>query len=287
MPTKTDLASVSQPHRDTYVQQQDAPSRLVVEQVTLGYQSHAICEQLSLAIPDQRFTVILGPNGCGKSTLLRGLCHLLNPDAGQLLLDGQSLGRYSRRELAKVLGLLPQSASAPAGILVHDLVRRGRFPHQSFLRRWSQEDEQAVDEAIAVTQIGDLLEQTVDSLSGGQRQRVWVAMVLAQQTPYLLLDEPTTYLDIAHQIEMLDLFRKLNRSAGRTVICVLHDLNQACRYADHLIVMKQGQVIAEGAPKEIITEALIETVYDMKSLIIDDPLSHTPLVLPLWNKDKA
>ncbi|MDW6092704.1 ABC transporter ATP-binding protein [Vibrio rhizosphaerae] len=237
-------------------------------------------EGLSLHIPDHQFTVILGPNGCGKSTLLRGLSKLLSPSKGQICLDGKSLEQYPRKALAKVLGLLPQSAIAPSGITVHELVARGRFPHQSFLRRWTQADEQAVNDAMQATQTEALRQQTVESLSGGQRQRVWVAMVLAQQTPYLLLDEPTTYLDIAHQIELLELFRTLNRQKNRTIVAVLHDLNHACRYADHLIVMKSGAVIAQGAPKAIMNETLIRQVYGLNSVIIDDPLTHTPLIIP-------
>ncbi len=254
--------------------------RLIAENITLAYQETLITEGLSLKIPDKQFTVILGPNGCGKSTLLRGLSKLLSPSKGQICFDGQNLEQYPRKALAKVLGLLPQSAIAPSGITVHDLVARGRFPHQSFMRRWTLTDEKAVNDAIQATQIEALLQQTVESLSGGQRQRVWVAMVLAQQTPYLLLDEPTTYLDIAHQIELLELFSTLNRQDGRTIVAVLHDLNHACRYADHLIVMKSGTVVAQGAPKDIMTETLVHDVYGLNSVVIDDPLTHTPLVIP-------
>ncbi|ASA57240.1 iron-dicitrate transporter ATP-binding subunit [Vibrio gazogenes] len=253
---------------------------MIAENITLAYQETLITEGLSLKIPDKQFTVILGPNGCGKSTLLRGLSKLLSPSKGQICFDGQNLEQYPRKALAKVLGLLPQSAIAPSGITVHDLVARGRFPHQSFMRRWTLADEKAVNDAIQATQIEALLQQTVESLSGGQRQRVWVAMVLAQQTPYLLLDEPTTYLDIAHQIELLELFSTLNRQDGRTIVAVLHDLNHACRYADHLIVMKSGTVVAQGAPKDIMTETLVHDVYGLNSVVIDDPLTHTPLVIP-------
>ncbi|WP_159653247.1 ABC transporter ATP-binding protein [Vibrio atypicus] len=255
-------------------------NRLTANDITLGYQESLIARDLSLEIPDKKFSVILGPNGCGKSTLLRGLSKLLNPSKGSIHFDGKDLQHYPRKTLAKMLGLLPQSAIAPSGITVHDLVARGRFPHQSFLRRWTTEDEKAVNEAIKATHIDELLDQTVESLSGGQRQRVWVAMVLAQNTPYVLLDEPTTYLDIAHQIELLELFKALNRNEKRTIVAVLHDLNHACRYADHLIVMKSGEIVAQGEPKQIITESLIQEVYGLNSMIIDDPLTHTPLVLP-------
>ena len=255
-------------------------SRLSAAQITLGYQDKIISTNLSVDIPDGLFTVILGPNGCGKSTLLRGLSKLLLPKAGDIQLDGRNLKDFSSKSLAKIIGLLPQSSLAPDDITVHDLITRGRFPHQSFLRRWTKDDEQAVNQAINATQLAPLLNQKVSSLSGGQRQRVWIAMVLAQQTPYLLLDEPTTYLDIAHQIELLDLFKRLNTQSGHTIVAVLHDLNHACRYADNLIVMKEGAIIAEGAPINIMTESLVEQVYGIKNLIIEDPVTGTPLVLP-------
>lgn len=254
--------------------------RLQAEQVTLAYQDNVISQSLSVDIPDNKFTVILGPNGCGKSTLLRGLSNLLMPKSGSVLLDGKNLCCFPRQELAKQLGLLPQSAIAPSGLTVHDLICRGRFPHQSFLKRWTQADEQAVQQAIEATQVEPLLGQNVEALSGGQRQRVWVAMVLAQKTPYLLLDEPTTYLDIAHQIELLDLFRKLNRQNSSTIVAVLHDLNHACRYADHLIVMNSGQVVAEGTPNTVITETLIQHVYGLRCLVMPDPLTKTPMIIP-------
>ncbi|WP_448223756.1 ABC transporter ATP-binding protein [Gordonia iterans] len=256
----------------------DGP-RLVAEEVTLGYDKRVISSDLSVEIPDGSFTVIIGPNACGKSTLLRALSRLLSPERGSVLLDGAEIASLPAKEVARRLGLLPQTSTAPDGIRVADLVARGRFPHQSLIRQWSADDETAVAEAMASTRVDSLSGRLVDELSGGQRQRVWIAMVLAQQTPLVLLDEPTTYLDIAHQIELLDLCAELNRS-GRTLVAVLHDLNHAFRYADHLVVMKDGAIVAQGAPGEIVDAALIDEVFSLPCRIIDDPESHTPLVVP-------
>ncbi|MDQ7769809.1 ABC transporter ATP-binding protein [Serratia nevei] len=254
--------------------------RLHASHLKLGYDNKTIADDLSVAIPDGAFTVIVGPNACGKSTLLRALCRLLKPSAGEVMLDGKNISSFATKALARELGLLPQTSIAPDSITVADLVSRGRYPHQSLLKQWTQADKQAVEAAMAATNVGQLADRSVDELSGGQRQRVWVAMALAQQTPLLLLDEPTTYLDIAHQIELLDLFRQLNREHGQTLIAVLHDLNHACRYADHIIAMRDGKIVAEGKPAEIITAELVERVFGMPCMIIDDPLSHTPLVIP-------
>jgi len=254
-------------------------TRLHADAVTLGYDERTIATDLSIAIPDGSFTVIVGPNACGKSTLLRALSRLLVPASGKVFLDGHSIGDLPAKEVARRLGLLPQSAIAPEGITVADLVARGRYPHQSFLRQWSQADEMAVVASMDATHVTDLSGRLVDELSGGQRQRVWIAMVLAQETPILLLDEPTTFLDIAHQIEMLDLLADLN-AQGRTLVAVLHDLNHACRYASHLVVMKEGRIVAEGAPAAIVNERLVEHVFGMPCLVIDDPVSNTPLVVP-------
>lgn len=253
--------------------------RLQADRVTLRYDERTISNNLTVSIPDGSFTVIVGPNACGKSTLLRALSRLLIPSSGQVILDGKGISDIPARQTAKWLGLLPQSSIAPDGITVADLVARGRYPHQSFLRQWSKADEEAVIAAMAATRVTDLSGRLVDELSGGQRQRVWVAMVLAQQTPILLLDEPTTFLDIAHQIELLDLLADLNEQ-GRTIIAVLHDLNHACRYASHLIAMKDGAIVAKGKPADIVTSDLIETVFDMPSLIIPDPITDTPMVVP-------
>ena len=253
--------------------------RLQADGVTLCYDRRLVSAELSVAIPVGSFTVIIGPNACGKSTLLRALSRLLAPSAGRVVLDGRSIGEFPAKEVARRLGLLPQSSVAPDAITVADLVARGRYPHQSFLRQWSEADEKAVAAALEATHMTDLSDRLMDELSGGQRQRAWIAMVLAQETPILLLDEPTTFLDIAHQIELLDLLADLHRQ-GRTVVAVLHDLNHACRYASHLIAMKDGAIVAEGKAVEIVTEQLVETVFGLPSVIIADPVSSTPLVIP-------
>ncbi len=255
-------------------------SRLWAEGVTLGYDARPISEELTVAIPDGSFTVIVGANGCGKSTLLRGLARLLAPSAGAVHLDGRAITAYSTKEVARRLGLLPQVQVAPEGITVVDLVSRGRYPHQRMLRQWSPDDERAVVEALAVTATTDLAGRFVDELSGGQRQRVWLAMALAQETSILLLDEPTTYLDIAHQIDVLDLMAGLRIERDCTLVAVLHDLNLACRYATHLIAMKEGAVVTEGTPADVITEELVHEVFGLDCRVIADPESGTPLVVP-------
>ncbi|NUJ87804.1 ATP-binding cassette domain-containing protein [Plantibacter sp. MCCC 1A11337] len=260
----------------------DSPTtRLAGTGLRVGYDQRTIIHELDIAIPDDSFTVIVGPNACGKSTLLRALARLLKPTQGHVVLDGQEITRYPSKEVAKRIGLLPQSSIAPDGISVIDLVSRGRYPHQSILRRWSAADEAAVLAAMEATNVTELSGRLVDELSGGQRQRVWVAMALAQETPLLLLDEPTTFLDITHQVELLDLFTRLNQEGGRTLVAVLHDLNQAARYATHLIAMRDGHVVAQGAPADIVTAELVEEVFGLRCRIIDDPESHTPLVIPL------
>ncbi|WP_432066661.1 ABC transporter ATP-binding protein [Streptomyces sp. C10-9-1] len=255
--------------------------RLTAEQVTLAYDQRVIAEDLSVEIPDHSFTVIVGPNACGKSTLLRALSRMLRPTRGRVLLDGQAIHTLPARKVARTLGLLPQSSVAPDGITVADLVARGRYPHQGLLRQWSAQDERIVQESMAATGVRELGERYVDELSGGQRQRVWIAMALAQQTPLLLLDEPTTFLDIQHQLEVLDLCAELHESQGRTLVAVLHDLNQAARYATHLIALRDGRVVAEGPPEDVVTAELVEHVFQVRSQIIEDPESGTPLVVPV------
>lgn len=253
--------------------------RLHADAVTLRYQQRVVSENLSLAIPDGSFTAIVGPNACGKSTLLRALARLLVPDAGQVVLDGKAILTLPSREVARRLGLLPQSPAAPDGLSVAELVGRGRFPHQRFLRQWSPEDECAVRAALETTGTLPLADRPVAELSGGQRQRVWIAMALAQDTDILLLDEPTTYLDIVHQVELLELLSGLN-AQGRTVVAVLHELNLAFRYASHLVAIRDGAVVAEGAPDVIVTEDLMRRVFGLDALVQPDPLTGRPMVIP-------
>lgn len=264
----------------TIAVRQDTAARLSTQDITIGYDHRTVSEHLSVDIPDGKFTVIVGPNACGKSTLLRALSRLLRPRSGQVVLDGRDIHAQPAKEVARRLGLLPQTSIAPDGITVADLVARGRYPHQKLIRQWSGRDEAAVVAAMAATGVTELSGELVDTLSGGQRQRVWVAMVLAQETSIVLLDEPTTFLDIAHQIELLELCQRLNREQATTMVAVLHDLNHACRHADHLIAMKAGAIVAQGDPRTVVTAALIEEVFGLRCRIIDDPETHTPLVIP-------
>ncbi|MFF5975505.1 ABC transporter ATP-binding protein [Streptomyces sp. NPDC012769] len=255
-------------------------SRLSTRSLTLAYEERTVVHDLDLAIPDGRVTVIVGPNACGKSTTLRALGRLLRPRGGAVLLDGEELAKLPTKRIAQQIGLLPQTPVAPEAITVADLVARGRQPHQAWWKQWSEEDERAVVDAMERTDVTELADRSVDELSGGQRQRVWIAMALAQETDLLLLDEPTTYLDIAHQVEVLDLVRRLNHVRGRTVVIVLHDLNQAARYADHLVAMKAGRVVAEGAPGEVVTAELVREVFGLESVVVPDPVTGSPLVVP-------
>nr|WP_203947297.1 ABC transporter ATP-binding protein [Planotetraspora thailandica] len=247
----------------------------------LAYGDRVVVDDLDLVVPPGRVTAIVGANACGKSTLLRALARLLAPRAGAVRLDGKALHTIGTRELARRLGILPQSPVAPEGITVADLVSRGRSPHQTWWRQWSQADERAVHDALAATGMIALADRAVDELSGGQRQRAWIALALAQGTEVLLLDEPTTYLDMAHQVDVLDLVTDLNRREGRTVVMVLHDLNQACRYADHVVAMKSGRIVAEGAPAGVVTAPLVEEVFGLRCQVMPDPVNGTPLVIPL------
>ncbi|MDR0172316.1 iron-enterobactin ABC transporter ATP-binding protein [Enterobacter sichuanensis] len=262
----------------------DTTSRLRGENLTLGYGKKIIARDLTVAIPDGHFTAIIGPNGCGKSTLLRTLSRLMTPVEGSVFLDGEQIQRFTSKEVARRIGLLAQNATTPGDITVLELVSRGRYPHQPLFTRWRKEDEEAVNRAMRATGITDLALQSVDTLSGGQRQRAWIAMVLAQETAIMLLDEPTTWLDISHQIDLLELLSELNRTQGYTLAAVLHDLNQACRYATHLIALRDGEIVAQGAPKEIVTPELIARIYGMRCMIIDDPVAGTPLVVPLGRR---
>ena len=254
-------------------------TRLYAEDLTLRYDRRTVATELGVVIPDESFTVIVGPNACGKSTLLKALARLLTPAAGTVHLDGELITSYRTREVARRLGLLPQTSIPPGGITVRDLVSRGRHPHTKLFRPWQAHDERVVAAAMVRTGVADLADRLVDELSGGQRQRVWLAMVLAQETPILLLDEPTTFLDIAHQHEVLDLCADLHEG-GQTIVAVLHDLNQAFRYASHVIVMKPGGVAVAGPPSEIVSTELIEDVFGLRCRIIDDPETGTPLVVP-------
>ena len=264
-----------------------SPGRLRAESVTLRYDQRVVSTGLSVDVPGDEFTVIIGPNACGKSTLLRSLSRLLRPAAGEVTLDGRSLASFKPKEFARTVGLLPQSSIAPEGITVVDLVSRGRFPYQKLVRQWTDADEAAVRDAMTATNVAELATREVAELSGGQRQRVWAAMVIAQQTPILLLDEPTTYLDIAHQVELLDLLAELNAERGTTVVMVLHDLNLACRYAHHIVAMKSGHVIAQGTPQDVITAEVVDEVFGLPCRVVPDPVTGTPLVVPLGRQRGA
>jgi iron complex transport system ATP-binding protein len=254
---------------------------LSADRLSLGYApDRLVVADLDLDLPTGAVTAIIGANGCGKSTLLRALARLLAPRAGHVLLDGQQLSDLPTRQVARQLGLLPQGPVTPAGITVHDLVRRGRTPYTTVFRQWSAADQQAVQHALAVTGMEALAGQQVDALSGGQRQRAWLALVVAQETPLLLLDEPTTYLDMAHQLDVLELVRDLN-ATGRTVVMVLHDVNQAARYADHLVAMRDGAVVAQGPPGGVLTPTLVEQVFAVRCQVLTDPASGAPLVVPV------
>jgi iron complex transport system ATP-binding protein len=264
-----------------------ANTRLAAEDVTLGYGGRPIVEDLSLRVATGTVTTIIGPNGCGKSTLLRALGRLLAPEAGRVLLDGKEIARVRSRDVARVLGMLPQSPVAPEGLTVADLVGRGRHPHQSWLRQFSRADEAEVAAALAQTGIAELADRPLDELSGGQRQRAWIAMALAQGTEILLLDEPTTYLDLAHSLEVLDLVDELHATAGRTVVMVLHDLNLAARYSDELVAMAQGRIVVAGPPAEVIDATLLRTVFGLEAEVITDPVAGGPMIVPVSRRVRS
>lgn len=262
-------------------------SALTTRKLSLAYENVTIIEALDLAIPAGQITALVGPNGCGKSTLLKGLARLIKPKSGVVYLDSASIFKLSTKEVAKRLGMLPQGPVAPEGLTVRELVAQGRYPHQNWLQQWSHQDEHFTAQALAITNMTELAERPLDSLSGGQRQRAWIAMTLAQNTDILLLDEPTTFLDLAHQIEVLDLLYELNQTQNRTIVMVLHDLNQACRYADHLIAIKAGTVYAQGNPTAVMTEAMVREVFGLESRIVADPVAGTPLCVPISRRAKT
>jgi len=261
-------------------------SRLSADALTLAYDGKPVVTDLSVEILDGRITAIVGPNACGKSTLLRGLARLMKPRGGAVYLDGRSISSYPTREVAVRLGLLPQSPAAPEGLTVEDLVGRGRYPHQGWLRQWSADDERAVERALTLTDLVELRHRPVDELSGGQRQRAWVALAVAQEAELMLLDEPTTFLDLAHEIEVLDLLHDLNRIEGRTIVLVIHDLNLAARYADQMIVMSQGQIRAIGGPSVVISEPLLRDVFGVECRVISDPITGSSLVIPISRSER-
>ncbi len=257
---------------------------LTTRKLTLAYDQVSIVKDLSAAIPRGKITALVGPNGCGKSTLLRGLARLLKPQSGVVYLDGESIAKLPTRDVAKRLGVLPQAPVAPEGLTVRELVAQGRYPHQSWLQQWSQDDEALTDRALRMTDMEEFGDRPLDTLSGGQRQRAWIAMTLAQDTDILLLDEPTTFLDLAHQLEVLDLLYDLNQTQKHTIVMVLHDLNQASRYADYLMVMRQGTIFAQGTPVEVMTEAMVQQVFGLESRVVADPVVGTPMCIPMSKK---
>jgi iron complex transport system ATP-binding protein len=268
----------------TLSQSVDAPARLVAKDLTLGYGDRIIVDGLDLEIPTGVITTVIGPNGCGKSTLLRALGRLLKPKSGSVVLDGKAISSMKTKDVARVLGMLPQTPVAPEGLTVADLVARGRHPHQSWIRQWSADDEGEVAQALELTGVSDIADRPDEQLSGGQRQRAWISMALAQGTDILLLDEPTTYLDLAHSMEVLDLVDQLHEEMGRTVVMILHDLNLAVRYSDHLIVMRDGAIVASGVPKDIISAELLLEVFGLEAAVIDDPVSDRPLIVPIGTR---
>ncbi|WP_337104094.1 ABC transporter ATP-binding protein [Paenibacillus sp. YIM B09110] len=251
------------------------------EQVVSGYEQKRVVHGVSISIPSNQISVIIGANACGKSTLLKTMARLIKPESGHVMLDGKSIDQYPPKQLAKIVGLLPQSPIVPEGISVADLIGRGRFPHQTWLGGWTKKDYEAVAEAMEIMKITELANSNIDELSGGQRQRVWIAMALAQQTDILFLDEPTTFLDITYQVEILDLLTDLNRKRGTTIVMVLHDINLSARYADHIFALREGKLVAEGDPSKVITSDLIKDVFGLDCTVIADPVSKSPLIVPI------
>lgn len=263
------------------------PATLIARDLSLAYEGAVIVQDLTLAIPTGKITALIGANGCGKSTLLRGLARLLKPVSGAVYLDSKSIFQRPTKEVAQQLGLLPQNPTAPEGLTVKDLVAQGRYPYQNWLQQWSTQDERIVQRALEITDLNQFSDRALDTLSGGQRQRAWIAMALAQDTEILLLDEPTTFLDLAHQIEILDLLYDLNQREGRTIVMVLHDLNQACRYADYLVAVKAGRIFAAGDPQSVMTAEIVQAVFDLDCQIFSDPIAGTPMCVPISQKAKS
>ncbi|MET0190670.1 MAG: ABC transporter ATP-binding protein [Pseudonocardia sediminis] len=255
-------------------------SKLRTERIGLAYDDTTVLADLSVEVPRGRITSIVGPNGCGKSTLLRAMARLLKPRTGAVYLDGEAIADLATREVAKRLGVLPQDPRAPEGLTVRELAAQGRYPHQSFLRQWSKSDERAVTRALEITGVDGFADRSLDTLSGGQRQRAWISMALAQETDTLLLDEPTTFLDMAHQLEVLELLARLNREEGQTSVMVLHDLNSAARYSHHMIALCAGEVHTAGPPHEVVTSRVIRDVFGVEADIVHDPRTGSPQCLP-------
>ncbi|MGU3495308.1 ABC transporter ATP-binding protein [Xanthobacteraceae bacterium A53D] len=262
-------------------QPEHTDTKLAARTISIAYGRSVIVDGLDLTIPTGRFTALIGPNGSGKSTILRALGGLSAPRTGSVVLDGRSIAHLPAKAMARRIGLLAQGPAAPEGLTVMDLIRQGRYPHRPLFGRWSQTDAEACEEALALTGMDALRNRPLDALSGGQRQRAWIAMTLAQQTGILLLDEPTTFLDLAHQIEVMDLITQLVAEQGKTIVAVLHDLNQAARHADHMVLLKDGRIATAGTPAEVMTSANIQNVFAVASSIITDPLTGTPMCLPL------
>ncbi|MEV7870796.1 ABC transporter ATP-binding protein [Streptomyces sp. NPDC088124] len=254
---------------------------LRAESVRLGYGERRVVDNLDLEVPEGTVTAIIGPNGCGKSTLLRSMARLLTPSSGRVLLDGKHIEKLPSREVAQRVGILPQTPLAPEGLSVAELVARGRYPHQHWYRQWSPADDEAVQDALALTGMDEHAGRVIDELSGGQRQRAWIAMTLAQGTNILLLDEPITYLDLAHQVEVLDLIHRLHIERGTTVVMVLHDLNLAARYAETIVAMREGRILAKGAPAQVLTEDRLKDIFGLSAKVLEDPVSGMPLVVPI------
>ncbi|MBB3810248.1 ABC transporter ATP-binding protein [Pseudochelatococcus contaminans] len=266
----------------------ERPPDLTASNLTIAYGNEIIVDDLALSIPGQAFTALIGPNGSGKSTILRALAGLLNVGNGAVMLDGQSIARLGVKDLARRIGMLAQGPVPPEGLTVLDLVKQGRYPHRSLFGRWRREDDDACEEALHLTNMEELRNRALESLSGGQRQRAWIAMALAQETPILLLDEPTTFLDLAHQIEVMELIADLVDRRGKTIVAVLHDLNQAARYADYMVMLKAGSILAKGDPNEVMTASMIERVFGVVGNIVPDPVTGTPLCIPLApRRDRA